>query len=106
MPDAELRRRLEQEITMSVRHCIATAIAFIAILTPSIRANAYEEDTHYLITYIVCRAVGFTHDEALTVAAVDQGMDDSPATVANFGEAGILPAPEEEWMWHALDRDG
>lgn len=67
---------------------------------------AYEEDTHFLITYILCRSTGFTHQEALTVAAVDQGMDDSVGTVANGGLGGVIPNVPEEWLWHALDHNG
>ena len=40
-------------------------------------ALAYEEDTHFMMTLIQCRAVGLTDAEALTVASYDQGMDDS-----------------------------
>src|SRR5205085_11347711 len=41
--------------------------------------------------------------EALTVAAVDQGMDDSDSTNAHDG---AKPQALEEWLWHALDKDG
>ncbi len=81
------------------------ALALLSLATP---ASAYDEDTHFLMTYVVCRASGFTHQEALTVAAVDQGMDVSPGTVANGGgnksetTANVL----EEWLWHAEDKDG
>lgn len=64
---------------------------------------AYEPDTHFQITYIICRTAGFTAAEALKVAAADQGMDDSPDTVAN---TGAIPHVEQEWMWHALDLNG
>lgn len=64
---------------------------------------AYGEDTHFLMTYIICRSVGFTEQEALTIAAVDQGMDDSDSTNAHEGPK---PQIQEEWMWHALDNLG
>ena len=67
------------------------------------RIAAYDEDTHFLITYVMCRAVGFTEKEALVIAAVDQGMDDSDATNAHDG---AKPRISEEWLWHALDKDG
>ncbi len=82
----------------------AMSLALTAACSPV--ALAYEEDTHFQVTYIVCRVVGLTAAEALTVAAVDQGMDDSPGTVANGGTGGIIPNVEEEHLWHALDRDG
>jgi hypothetical protein len=63
----------------------------------SLPAFAYEEDTHFQMTYVICRSVGFTHDEALIVAAVDQGMDDSSGVVATG------TAIEAQWKWHALD---
>jgi len=64
---------------------------------------AYEEDTHFLMTYVLSKSAGFTHEEALTIAAVDQGMDDSIRTNAHDGGK---PQIEEEWRWHALDKDG
>lgn len=75
----------------------------VFIVMASGHASAYDEDTHYLMTYVMCRAVGFTEKEALTIAAVDQGMDDSDATNAHDG---AKPRITEEWMWHALDKDG
>lgn len=62
-------------------------------------AAAYDPDTHFQVTYTLCRAVGFTHDEAFTVAVYDQGMDDSNGTLANIG---ITPQVQEEILWHAL----
>ena len=59
---------------------------------------------------MACLAAGFTQEEAVTVAAVDQGMDDSPGVVANGGRksdpATIIPNVKEEWLWHAIDRQG
>jgi hypothetical protein len=55
------------------------------------------------MTYVACRSVGFTDKEALLVAAVDQGMDDSDDTNAHDG---AKPQITEEWLWHALDKDG
>ena len=81
--------------------CLFTMAAGIFVF--STPALAYEEDTHFQMTYVICRSVGFTHEEALIVAAVDQGMDDSPGVVANTGP---IPHPEAEWMWHALDGYG
>ena len=66
-------------------------------------AMAWDEDTHFQVTFIILRTAGFTEREALIVAAVDQGMDDSPKTIAN---TGAIPHPTEEWLWHALDRGG
>jgi len=66
-------------------------------------ALAYEQDTHFLMTYTLCRSVGFTDQEALIVAAVDQGMDDSIRV--NAHDRGV-PQVEEEWRWHALDKGG
>jgi hypothetical protein len=67
------------------------------------RSSAYEEDTHFLLTYVICRSAGFTRDEALTVAAVDQGMDDSKGT----DPVGITSFyVTNQWHWHALDRGG
>ncbi|NNE99408.1 MAG: hypothetical protein HKN25_10355 [Pyrinomonadaceae bacterium] len=63
----------------------------------------YEEDTHFLMTYVICRSVGMTDEEALIVAAVDQGMDDSKRVNAHDNGK---PQVEEEWRWHALDKDG
>lgn len=80
-------------------------IAFVVCALSAFAApsRAFEEDTHFLMTYVICRSVGFTQQEALTVAAVDQGMDDSDGTVAN---SGAIPHVLQEWAWHALDKDG
>ena len=80
---------------------LLTAVALLYILTAP--TFAYEEDTHFLMTYVICKSVGLTHEEALTVAAVDQGMDDSTRTNAHDGGK---PQIEEEWRWHALDLNG
>jgi PLAT/LH2 domain len=62
-------------------------------------AGAYEPDTHYHMTYVLCRAVGFTDAEALVVARFDEGMDDSSDTTATVGaRVNVL----EETLWHAL----
>lgn len=63
---------------------------------------AYDPDTHYQVTYVMCRAAGLNHNDALTVAQCDQGMDDSEGTLANVGPSGIIPHPLEEGLWHAL----
>lgn len=76
------------------------------IFVLSLPVFAYEEDTHFQITYVICRSVGFTAEEALIVAAADQGMDDSPDVVANGGIGGAIPNIEQEWKWHALDGYG
>ena len=78
---------------------IFAAVIFIAAALP---AFAYEEDTHFLMTYVICRAAGLTEDEALIVAAVDQGMDDSKDT--NAIDKG--PNVTEQWLWHAIDKGG
>src|SRR5205807_8783555 len=68
--------------------------------------KAYEEDTHFTVTYVMLRAVGFTDSEAMTVASYDQGMDDSKGTIANGGLGGVIPNVPEEHLWHALPQDG
>lgn len=72
-------------------------------------ACAYDEDTHFIMTYVMLRSAGFTDNDALLVAAIDQGMDDSPETVANGNigpVSGVYPNVDEEWIWHALDSSG
>lgn len=76
------------------------AAACLFFITAARPAAAYDPDTHLQVTYALCRAVGFTHDEAFTVAIYDQGMDDSDGTVAN---SGVIPHVTEEKLWHALD---
>jgi hypothetical protein len=71
----------------------------LGFTTQSVPAHAYEEDTHYQLTYVMCRCLGFTQDEALTVARYDQGMDDSDGTVA---VTGATPHITAENLWHAI----
>lgn len=66
-------------------------------------ARAYETDTHFTMTFILCRAAGMTDGEALTVARYDQGMDDSAGTVANDG---AIPHTQEEHLWHSIPVNG
>ena len=94
---------------MGRRKIVRTALAGLGALALLARATpspAYEEDTHFLMTFVACRAAGLTQDEALLVAAVDQGMDDSPGVIANGGLGGAIPNEPEESLWHALDRRG
>jgi PLAT/LH2 domain/Family of unknown function (DUF6765) len=77
---------------------LIAALSVLLMLRP-VPAAAYEEDTHYTITYVMCRAMGFTDAEAQTVASYDQGMDDSEGTLANIG---VTPQVTEEINWHAL----
>jgi hypothetical protein len=78
----------------------STAALLGGLLTP---AQAYEEDTHFTMTFVQCRAAGLTDAEALTVATYDQGMDDSAGTVAN---SGIIPRTTEEQLWHSIPKNG
>jgi hypothetical protein len=80
-----------------------TACLLLLIPRPS---HAYEEDTHFTMTLVLCRAVGLTDAEALTVATYDQGMDDSDGTVANGGVGGLIPNIPEESFWHAIPKSG
>jgi hypothetical protein len=89
------------------RYVAALALFFLS----STAASAYEDDTHYLMTYVICRTVGFTHDEALYVAAADVAMDDRDNTVAagSFdtpGSSSFYPHVDAQWMWHAIDPRG
>src|SRR5947209_4414139 len=51
---------------MSVRQFALAGLAVIALALPAVRSNAYEEDTHFQLTYVLCRSTGFTHQVALT----------------------------------------
>lgn len=81
---------------------------FVILQCRSIPCMAYEEDTHFLMTYVMLKSVGYSHTEALFVAAVDHGMDDFKGVVANGGILGIdiIPNVPEESLWHALDKWG
>src|SRR3954451_18880887 len=45
-------------------------------------AQAYEADIHYSTTYVLARAVGWSGEDALTIASADQGVDENQDTVA------------------------
>src|SRR5436309_12159234 len=85
--------------------CTIVGLAALFAIQP-IPAKAYEEDTHFTVTYVMLRAVGFTDSEAMAVASYDQGMDDSKGTIANGGLGGVIPNVPEEHLWHALPQDG
>jgi hypothetical protein len=82
--------------------CLTTTLGIYFLFLPK-AAHAYEEDTHFTITFIQCRAAGLTDAEALTVATYDQGMDDSDGTVANDGP---IPHTDEEQLWHSIPKNG
>ena len=81
---------------------VAVGIASLLLALVPKPARAYDPDTHYQVTYILCRAAGMNHDDALVVAQCDQGMDDSTGTLANGGPGGAIPNVREEGLWHAL----
>src|SRR5262249_52974272 len=79
------------------------------LLLPSMTASAHEDDTHYVLTYVICRSVGFTHQEAFFVALCDVAMDDWDNLVAAGSTPGrvevrsnIQAHVDNEWMWHAI----
>jgi len=45
-------------------------------------ARAYEADIHYSTTYVLAMAVGWSKDDALTIASANQGVDENQDTVA------------------------
>jgi len=96
---------MNKGILSKLRHS-GFRILLVTLMLVSKPAFAYQEDTHFIMTFILCRSAGFTQQEALIVAAVDQGMDDSKGTVANGGLGGSIPNINEEWLWHALDMEG
>ncbi len=85
------------------RHVV---VALALLLLPSMTASAFEDDTHYILTYVICRTVGFTEEEALYVALCNVAMDDSDSLVAAGSapgaESGIQAHVDNEWMWHAI----
>lgn len=92
--------------TKNITYRIIPVCVVLCIFVLAPTASAYEEDTHFLMTYVLCRSVGFTNEEALVIAAVDQGMDDSTEVNAHSDTKVPTPNVEEEWRWHALDKDG
>lgn len=84
---------------------LAGALAAVCFW-PAQGARAYEEDTHFTLTFVLCRVAGLTDAEALTVARYDQGMDESPGTRMNGGPGGAVPNVLEQYLWHALSVNG
>lgn len=94
--------------------CARTLVILLitAALTavPAVPALAYQEDTHFHITYVICRSAGMTEKESLTVAAANQGMDDSKELKAFDMDEKLLSVINlklpEQWLWHAIARRG
>jgi hypothetical protein len=83
------------------------ALAVFALVLPATPSSAYEEDTHFGLTYVICRSVGFTPEEAILVAAADQGVDDSDGTSPagpKFYNVIAERYVANQWMWHAIGR--
>jgi hypothetical protein len=55
-------------------------------------AQAYEADIHYSTTYVLARAVGWSQDDARTIASANQGVDENQETVAAL-EVETTPSP-------------
>lgn len=81
-------------------------LACIAGLGLAVPAWSYEPDTHFQMTYTICRAAGFHKEEAIVIAAADQAMDDAPDCLANSGPGGTIPHVRQEMLFHAFDLDG
>ncbi len=86
--------------TLATMRIIGVSMLFLTLASKQV--YAYDPDTHYQVTYVMCRAAGLNHNDALTVAQCDQGMDDSNGTLANGGPGGAIPNIPEEGYWHAL----
>ena len=100
---------MKKMITVLPRGFILFCLMYSGMQLCPGRSFAYDEDTHFLMTYVLLRSAGFNDKDAKLVAAVDQGMDDSPETVANGNVgpvSGVYPNVDEEWIWHALDFEG
>jgi hypothetical protein len=67
---------IKKLIMQNMKPLRLSVLLIIAMLLLPPRALAYEEDTHFLITHVMLRSVGHTPEEALPVAAADQGMDE------------------------------
>lgn len=80
------------------------ALVALCTMIASRQASAYEEDTHFGLTYVLCRSVGFNQSDALLVAAADQAVDDSLAT-SPVGPSWHWIDPEYQFnqkMFHAI----
>ena len=100
---------MKKMLTVFQRRIILFCVMFCAMQICPAKTFAYDEDTHFLMTYVLLRSAGFNDNDAMLVAVVDQGMDDSQETVANGNlgpVSGVYPNVDEEWIWHALDFEG
>lgn len=65
-----------------------------------------EDDTHFGMTYAICRTVGFTSLQALIVAEANVSVDDLDSTVAagtiDGRTSSVQPHVDAQWMWHAI----
>jgi hypothetical protein len=94
--EGKINKNMKSKLT------ILTALVGLSMLVTG-RANAYETDTHFTLTYTMCVAVGMSEPDALIVAMYDQGMDDSVGTVANTVEGAKITIFEtNEILWHAI----
>lgn len=79
---------------MAGRSRLLLSVAALAMVCSS--ALAYDKDTHFNLTYTMCRVNGMSAAEALQVASGDQGMDDNDSVVAS------LDVPMN-YLWHSLE---
>jgi hypothetical protein len=60
---------------------LLVACALMSLQWPGTAAG-YEADIHYSTTYVLARAVGWSEDDARTIASANQGVDENQDTVA------------------------
>src|SRR3990167_566636 len=68
-------------------------------------AQAYDNDTHYVLTYYLARKVGFTMEQARQIASANVSVDAEPMTEPLQTGQVLNPSGDAQtprWLFHAF----
>ena len=91
-----------------MRNSRRLAAAFLLTASAVGTATAYEDDTHYVYTYLAARAVGFTPEQARRIGSATLSVDHSDATEPVQG-AYLIPTQKSFYArtaFHAFSNTG
>lgn len=72
--------RLRTRVSVRIPQFGVLIVMISLLLTLAPAAHAYDDDTHYWLTYYLARKVGYTREQADRIAAADLSVDYSPQT--------------------------
>src|ERR1700675_2740533 len=72
----------------------------LPLMSLPIAAKAFDEDLHYNVTFVLALSIGFSWDQALTIASADQAVDQNLFTKPTEQVAWRSPPGKKEYAQH------